>query len=156
MCTYPVVKLALLWCRVTFPVSYHCARRSHTFFAYCSVPPPWEHIHFTRLGGLFLSPFVIMRTILLPLFYTLIANVSGQLQFLNPAPFGKRGDFSNSETYTQGSTVNVAWTGSEPGKGVSLVLYQLDDTGKWFGDMEYLTRKETDYIIEIISVANTA
>ncbi len=86
---------------------------------------------------------VMVRIILLPAFGALIASVSGRLEFLNPAPFGKRGDFSNSETYTQGSTVNVAWTGSEPGKGASLVLWQLDEEGDWFGDMEYLTRKKT-------------
>jgi hypothetical protein len=70
-----------------------------------------------------------------------VTTVSGLMQFINPPPFGTKGDFSNTETYNVGSTVNVAWTPAESGKAASLVLYQLDSNGLWFGDMEYLTRR---------------
>ncbi|KAH7074381.1 hypothetical protein BKA63DRAFT_512940 [Paraphoma chrysanthemicola] len=70
-----------------------------------------------------------------------VLNVSALMQFINPAPFGRPRDFSNSETFNVGSTVNVAWTPAESGKAASLVLWQLDNTtAQWFGDMEYLTQ----------------
>ena len=80
------------------------------------------------------------RLIALALIAGLVTGVSGVMTFINPPPFGRRGDFSDSDTYRQGSLVNVAWTPGEEGGGASLVLYQLNDTdGQWFGDMEYLT-----------------
>lgn len=72
---------------------------------------------------------------------SLFIHVSSLMEFINPPPFGVTGDLSNSPTYDERSTVNIAWTSGEKGKGVSLVLYQQNETnGKWFGDMEYLTR----------------
>jgi hypothetical protein len=50
-------------------------------------------------------------------------TVSGLMQLINPPPFGTKGEFSDSETYNVGSTVNVAWTSAESGKAASLVLY---------------------------------
>ncbi|KAF1355937.1 hypothetical protein EJ07DRAFT_157928 [Lizonia empirigonia] len=74
----------------------------------------------------------------------LLTGVSCLVQFINPPPFGQIGDFSGNPTYAAGSTVNIAWTNVEEGKGVSIVLYQLNETnGQWFGDMEYLTQGAT-------------
>ena len=73
----------------------------------------------------------------------LLTGASCIIQFINPPPFGPPRDFSSNPTYASGSTVDVVWTGVEEGKRVSIVLYQLNETdGQWFGDMEYLTRKE--------------
>jgi hypothetical protein len=72
----------------------------------------------------------------------LFTSVLGLMEFINPPPFGEIGDMSNSDTYRVGNTVNVAWTPGDEGGGVSLCLYQQNETdGMWFGDMEYLTRK---------------
>lgn len=82
------------------------------------------------------------RLVALLLLSVLWTHVSCLISFINPPPFGKSGDFSENPTYPVGSTVNVAWQGGEDGKGVSIVLYQLNQTnGQWFGDMEYLARK---------------
>ncbi|KAH7355734.1 hypothetical protein BKA66DRAFT_429698 [Pyrenochaeta sp. MPI-SDFR-AT-0127] len=71
----------------------------------------------------------------------LLTSVSCLMEFINPPPFEKTGDFSGNPTYAEGSTVNIAWTKGEENKGASLVLYQLNETdGQWFGDMEYLTQ----------------
>jgi hypothetical protein len=76
----------------------------------------------------------------------LLARVSGLMEFINPPPFGEIGDMSNSPKYEIGDTVNVVWTPGEKGGAVSLCLYQQNETdGMWFGDMEYLTRKEDPY-----------
>lgn len=65
------------------------------------------------------------------------------MEFINPPPFGVTRDLSNSPTYDEGTTVNIACTSGEKGVGVSLCLYQQNETdGKWFGDMEYLTRMQ--------------
>jgi hypothetical protein len=87
--------------------------------------------------------FLTMACITLALVAGWASSVSGLMQFINPPPFGAMRDFSNSETYSVGSTLNVAWTPAESGKAASLVLYQLDSNGLWFGDMEYLTRRYT-------------
>ncbi|KAH8730316.1 hypothetical protein GQ44DRAFT_607070 [Phaeosphaeriaceae sp. PMI808] len=71
----------------------------------------------------------------------LLTGVSCLMEFINPPPSGKMGDFSGNPIYAEGSTVNIAWTKGEENKGASLVLYQLNETdGRWFGDMEYLTQ----------------
>ena len=76
----------------------------------------------------------------------LSARVYGIMEFINPPLFEKTGDFNNSPTYDEGTTVNIAWTRGEEGKGVSLCLYQQNETdGMWFGDMEYLTRMRNLY-----------
>lgn len=75
-----------------------------------------------------------------------ITNVMALMSFINPPPSGPIRDLSNSETYTVGTTFNIVWTPPESGKGVSLVLWQLNSTtALWFGDMEYLTR--TNHIL---------
>jgi hypothetical protein len=82
----------------------------------------------------------------------LLAHVSGLMEFINPPPFGEIGDMSNSPKYEIGDTVNVVWTPGEKGGAVSLCLYQQNETdGMWFGDMEYLTRKEDPYSDESCS-----
>jgi hypothetical protein len=104
----------------------------------------WRSALFYQAAGLtYLKAreLVNMSRMSLALVVGWITIVSGLMQFINPPPFGSTGDFSNSETYTIGSTVNIAWTPAESGKAASLVLYQLDSEGVWFGDMEYLTRK---------------
>jgi hypothetical protein len=85
--------------------------------------------------------FVNMPRMSLALVVGWATIVSGLMQFINPPPSGATQDFSNSETYKVGNTVNVAWTPAESGNAASLVLYQLDSNGLWFGDMEYLTRR---------------
>ncbi|CAE7026491.1 hypothetical protein P3342_005783 [Pyrenophora teres f. teres] len=71
----------------------------------------------------------------------LFTHVYGLMRFINPPPSGRIGDLSNSPTYNAGTIVNVGWTPGEEGGGVSLVLYQQNETdGVWFGDMEYLTQ----------------
>ncbi|PSN60501.1 hypothetical protein BS50DRAFT_563610 [Corynespora cassiicola Philippines] len=71
----------------------------------------------------------------------LLTGTSCLMEFINPPPFGKTGDFSGNPIYAEGSTVNIAWTEGEEKKGASLVLYQLNETdSQWFGDMEYLTQ----------------
>ncbi|XP_014556949.1 hypothetical protein COCVIDRAFT_37464 [Bipolaris victoriae FI3] len=73
----------------------------------------------------------------------LIAYLSSLMEFINPPPFGVTRDLSNSPTYDEGTTVNIACTSGEKGVGVSLCLYQPNETdGKWFGDIEYLTRMQ--------------
>jgi hypothetical protein len=89
---------------------------------------------------------MIMPRLVLALVIGWATIVSGLMQFINPPPFGTTGDFSSSETYNIGSTVNVAWTPADSGKAASLVLYQLDSDGVWFGDMEYLTRRLFSFI----------
>jgi hypothetical protein len=71
----------------------------------------------------------------------LLTGVSCRMEFINPPPFGTKGDFSQNPIYVEDSTVNIAWTEGEKELGASLVLYQLNETdGQWFGEMEYLTR----------------
>jgi hypothetical protein len=85
------------------------------------------------------------RLVTLALLSCLLTRVSCLISFINPPPFGTGGDFSGNPTYGVGSIVNIAWQGGEDGVGVSIVLYQLNQTnGQWFGDMEYLTRKHSD------------
>lgn len=75
----------------------------------------------------------------------LSARVYGIMEFINPPPFGTTGDLSDSPTYDEGTTVNVAWTQDEDRGGVSLCLFQQNKTdGTWFGDMEYLTQNALD------------
>ena len=79
----------------------------------------------------------------------LFTHVSALMRFINPPPFGVVGDFKNSPTYEEGTIVNVGWTPGEEGGGVSLCLYQQNETdGRWFGDMEYLTRMDFPCSIE--------
>lgn len=88
------------------------------------------------------------RLVALVLLSCLLTHVSCLISFINPPPFGTKGDFSENPTFAVGSTVNVAWQGGEDGVGVSIVLYQLNQTdGQWFGDMEYLTRKDLNSLM---------
>lgn len=66
------------------------------------------------------------------------------MEFINPPPFGKFGDFTNNPIYTVGSTVNVAWTSGEPGVPTSLCLFQLNGT-EYLYPFEYLTRMSSRF-----------
>lgn len=83
---------------------------------------------------------------------SIITSAFGIMQFINPPPNGKEGDFSNSVTYYTGSTIAILWTPADQGTAVSVVLWQLNSTdGQWFGDMEYLTSMKQPLFLDLQS-----
>jgi hypothetical protein len=84
----------------------------------------------------------MVRFAMLALVATITSSVTNAMKFLNPPTYSNlKGDFSKAVTLKQGSVINVMWSPAEPGQGISLVLWQLDNkTGVYFGDLEYLTR----------------
>ncbi|CAI6333580.1 unnamed protein product [Periconia digitata] len=62
--------------------------------------------------------------------------------FINPGPSSGKEDDSTKPSYPQGSNLEISWTPPDnTSNGVSIVLYQLNQTTKvYFDDMEYLTQ----------------
>ncbi|OCK73371.1 hypothetical protein K432DRAFT_312958 [Lepidopterella palustris CBS 459.81] len=61
------------------------------------------------------------------------------MDFINPPPFGRVGDFSNNPIYPQGSTIDIIWTQGKEGVPVSVTLFQLNGT-QYMPDFEYITQ----------------
>ncbi|KAF2246690.1 hypothetical protein BU26DRAFT_606894 [Trematosphaeria pertusa] len=76
---------------------------------------------------------------LLPLAAVLVCLLCSVLciDFINPPPFGREGDFSSNPIYPEGSTITIAWTSDKADKPVSLTLVQLNGT-EWMMPMEYI------------------
>lgn len=79
---------------------------------------------------------------LLPLAAVLVCLLCSVLciDFINPPPFGREGDFSSNPIYPEGSTITIAWTSDKADKPVSLTLVQLNGT-EWMMPMEYIFRR---------------
>ncbi|OCK87103.1 uncharacterized protein K441DRAFT_682847 [Cenococcum geophilum 1.58] len=67
------------------------------------------------------------------------------VDFINPPPFGKEGDFSRNPIYPEESTLNIQWTTGKEDKPVSITLYQLNGT-QYMEPSEYIICEKTDLL----------
>lgn len=87
----------------------------------------------------------MLRVFMIALVARMMVGVSGLMSFLNPPSHSNlEGDLSKAVSYKAGQVINVVWTPADQGQAASVVLWQLDnETGVYFGDLEYLTRELT-------------
>lgn len=70
-----------------------------------------------------------MDTRILPItlaLWTLAARA--EVYFVNPPRFGTTGEFSSNAVYTIGQNLRVQWSDAPENTGISVLLYQLNNT----------------------------
>lgn len=70
-----------------------------------------------------------MDTRILPITSALwILAARAEIYFVNPPRFGTTGDFSSNAVYTIGQNLRVQWSEAPENTGISVLLYQLNNT----------------------------